>query len=85
MSEFPERDPRPDLRGEDVMNVVMPKRWRHVKRGSEYTLLTLATMQCSSNPNLDYAIVVIYVSDDGIMWVRPRAEFFDGRFEAIRE
>lgn len=82
MSEFPERDPRPDLRGEDV-NVVVPARWRHKKRGSKYTLLTAATLQCSTNKELDYAKVVIYQGDDGQLWVRLKDEFFDGRFEEV--
>lgn len=27
--------------------------------------------------------VVIYDDRDGAVWVRPKAEFYDGRFEAI--
>jgi len=75
---------------------------RHVKRGSEYTLLGIGKMQTSNwmdeqwshepqsgNPPqrtldpVDMREVAIYRAEDGQLWVRPREEFEDGRFEAI--
>lgn len=61
-------------------------RWRHLKRGTEYLILDIATMQCSVNPELDYQNVVIYVPvgrDPHDTWVRFASEFFDGRFERL--
>jgi len=58
-------------------------RWRHVKRGSTYTLIGEAHLQ-TGKPIDEPAIMVVYRADsDGEMWVRPRVEFLDGRFEAL--
>ena len=55
--------------------------YRHKKRGTTYTVMGLATMQIDGSP-LDMEKAVIYQSNfDGSMWVRPLAEFEDGRFE----
>ena len=59
-------------------------RVRHVKRGSEYTIVALGKMQCAE-PISDMAEVVIYRGDAGQFWVRPKEEFADGRFERIGE
>lgn len=71
---------------------------RHVKRGSLYRLLGIGKMQAeewvapSFGPDgprglmrpVDMEPVAVYVSEeDGSMWVRPREEFEDGRFEAV--
>lgn len=68
---------------------------RHVKRGTEYVLLGNGKMQAenwhdmSANPHdfqsVDMREVAIYRSvDDGSLWVRPREEFEDGRFQALQ-
>ena len=53
-----------------------PARYRHVKSGGVYEIVTLAQMES------DGAEVVVYRPTNGEArtWVRPRAEFFDGRF-----
>lgn len=54
--------------------------YRHIKTGDEYLVLHEAINEA------DMAPVVIYQSllNDEI-WVRPKAEFFDGRFEPMAE
>lgn len=57
-------------------------RWRHVRTGGTYTEVMRGTLQASDD--LDMASAVIYRSEvDGRVWVRPAAEFEDGRFERI--
>ncbi|MDP8249593.1 hypothetical protein [Pseudochrobactrum saccharolyticum] len=65
---------------------------RHVKRGTEYHLIGTGKMQaekwyeypCERPVNsIDMQEVAIYRGDDGQLWVRPVAEFNDGRFEIL--
>ncbi len=65
---------------------------RHKKRGSEYVLLGIGKMQSEgwydpsktiSTAKVDMREVAIYRGADGALWVRPREEFEDGRFEAL--
>lgn len=52
--------------------------WRHGKTGRLYTLIGEAIMEADLTP------VVLYQSvKDGQIWVRPRDNFYDGRFEMI--
>lgn len=64
----------------------VPEGWRpthrHLKRGSSYQQIGLASLQCSE-PCAETAVLVIYRCDDGKLWARPHDEFNDGRFEAI--
>ena len=60
-------------------------RYRHVKRGTEYTIRFTANAQCDE-PIQDYDCVVVYQDDaSGAAWARPSGEFFDGRFERIAD
>jgi hypothetical protein len=70
---------------------------RHVRRGTEYTLLGIGKMQTQDwyeqghdimnrlvYETADMAEVAIYRSvKDGSLWVRPKDEFEDGRFAAL--
>ncbi len=54
-------------------------RVRHVKRGTEYTVIGQAALQTAA-PITDMELLVVYQDDDGQMWARPVGEFEDGRF-----
>ncbi len=58
--------------------------YRHKGRRTTYRVLhENAGMQCKV-PALDNEPMVVYQSiGDGSVWVRPVAEFYDGRFEAM--
>lgn len=65
---------------------------RHKKRGSEYVLIGYGKMQSefwvehklNRSSAVDMREVAIYRSvEDSSLWVRPREEFEDGRFEVI--
>lgn len=51
--------------------------WRHKKTGGRYTLLAFGKMESDLSP------VVIYYGEHDDVWVRPHAQFFDGRFEKV--
>ena len=71
--------------------------YRHKKRGTDYVLIGFGKMQaedwCDTEaegpdggyPSVDMREVAIYRSatDPTEMWVRPREEFDDGRFEPL--
>lgn len=56
--------------------------YRHKKRGTTYRVIGEARVQCDMALK-DMAHVVVYEGEDGAKWVRPTAEFDDGRFEEI--
>lgn len=61
-----------------------PARVRHKKRGTEYEVLGEADLQ-TERPISNYEVVVVYRDpSNGRLWVRPAAEFNDGRFEAVQ-
>lgn len=51
--------------------------WVHIKTGGSYTLIARGMLESNREP------VVIYRGKDDRVWVRPEAEFMDGRFERI--
>lgn len=48
--------------------------WNHVKSGHQYVVLFPAVIEATAT------IGVAYAGSDGLIWVRPVAEFLDGRF-----
>lgn len=61
-----------------------PQRWRHIKRGGTYVLITPDAFVQTEKLLGDYDPVAIYRDEKtGRYVVRRRCEFFDGRFERI--
>jgi hypothetical protein len=65
--------------------------WRHKVRGVEYEIVSdCASIQCSAAPEFEdqfgaeYWVVYRSVRSASV-WVRPKEEFLDGRFEFVRE
>jgi len=56
---------------------------KHLKRGTTYTVIFTATLQ-TKDLAYDDAILVVYRGEDGKIWARPEREFFDGRFEILK-
>jgi hypothetical protein len=57
--------------------------WQHKKRGEICKIVGNATVQVSTEPLTDYDEVVVYRSEDGLLWVRRKTEFYDGRFKFV--
>lgn len=58
-------------------------RFHHKKRGSNYTVIGEARLQCSNKLPVDGDMLVLYRGDDGVYSVRDPDEFDDGRFVEI--
>ena len=64
----------------------MSDRYRHKVRGTTYRVLYEAAKASSVIHPLDGMTMVVYQAEhDGLIWVRPALEFFDGRFEGLPE
>lgn len=65
--------------------------YRHKKRGTTYRILHGheygdCTASSATVAQIDHEPMVVYQDiADGRVWVRPRSEFFDGRFEELTE
>lgn len=57
--------------------------WRHKKRGTIYQEIGTASLQASSGPIEEGVELVVYLSNDGKLYARPKDEFLDGRFERV--
>jgi hypothetical protein len=66
----------------NILGISSQNKWKHKKRGTIYTEVARGIFQCTGSL-LDEESVVIYQGEDGKFWVRPVAEFEDGRFERI--
>lgn len=59
-------------------------RYKHKIRGSTYRILFDDATSSSIVDALDGVPMVVYQCEsDGMVWVRPRLEFLDGRFEKL--
>jgi len=75
--------------------------YRHKKRGTVYEIISFGKLQASdlfkqgyddvwrtyNYKQVDMIDVVIYRNVEGEeeVWVRPKSEFYDGRFEAVED
>lgn len=57
--------------------------YKHKKRGSEYACVGIAYVQCSTEPITEDDAVMVYIGENGCLYVRKLREFYDGRFEAV--
>lgn len=55
-------------------------RFRHVMRGSIYRVIGTGLLQSGTSVPEGTPIVVYVCESDGRLWLRPEAEFTDGRF-----
>lgn len=58
--------------------------YRHKKRGTVYDLMCEDAIFQGNFVN-DNDILCIYMGENGQIWVRLKEEFYDGRFEEIKE
>jgi len=62
----------------------MTDKYRHVTRGTVYTVVGEAVLQQSTTQRLGEGDrLTVYIGEDGLLWARPVAEFHDGRFEVV--
>jgi hypothetical protein len=67
--------------------VTVNSTWRHKKTGGEYQVLAFACLQAHRNVLDDQPAVAYRKLGDNTapVWVRPRDEFEDGRFEFVSQ
>jgi hypothetical protein len=68
---------------------MLGEKWRHKKRGVVYEIIAdSASIQCAAAPDFEEMFgdddwIVYRGEASGAWWVRPKAEFLDGRFERV--
>lgn len=65
-----------------LLGAVRARRWRHARRGSDYTEVGRFEVQCAV-PIAEGDTLVAYRGADGKGWARPEPEFLDGRFSPL--
>ena len=58
------------------------RRFRHLKRGTSYIEIGCGEVQ-SDRPIHEGDVLVVYIGEDGKIWLRPEGEFDDGRFQPV--
>jgi hypothetical protein len=53
---------------------------KHLKRGTHYSVMPMLGMVQCDMPLKDNDVVTVYQRSDGVIYVRPPSEFWDGRF-----
>lgn len=72
-------NPKPGFEHIGVADIPWKPTHVHIKSGGEYRWLLEGIIEADMTP------CIIYDNRDGVVWVRPKAEFEDGRFAAIVE
>lgn len=57
----------------------------HARRGGLYSFLGWGTFQADTTEHPDYSTMGVYLSEDGLLCVRPVDEVLDGRFATLEE
>jgi hypothetical protein len=60
-----------------VSKLSIGHRWLHRANGQTYSIVCNATYEPDLSP------VVVYLDEDGRLWVRPTVRFLDGRFQYL--
>lgn len=77
-------DPAPDVLLRPGRSAVrLGRAVRHLKRGSVHGVLTERASVQSDTPIVEGDEVVVYIGEEGRVWIRPPAEFDDGRFVPV--
>lgn len=67
----------------DLLHISSTDHVSHARRGGDYTFLGWGTFQADQEVHRDHDSMSVYLSDHGLLCIRPRDEFLDGRFSPI--
>lgn len=62
----------------------MAEIWQHVTTGGFYEMITSGRLGKDGEDGAKY-VVYRSMQPDGRTWIRPAAEFFDGRFKLMKD